>query len=171
MQPDSLARFYASKSDGELLALAADLDALTDEARPVLADELRRRSLTSSPPPSDVAEYQISTSRSAPIGKVLRTIGIFAAHLVAAVLGTGMVESSIWALFGRPQSLTGIEVKTWISSLTIATVLGFVICKFQPSKSAMWIWVIPGVIFTLRVWLYGFGSAGSVAKHFLHQIA
>jgi hypothetical protein len=53
----SLAEIYSSKTDNELIALAADTDALVDEARPVLADELLRRNITvTTAPPCDEAD-------------------------------------------------------------------------------------------------------------------
>jgi len=167
VQPDSFAQFYASKTDEELLALDADQDSLTDEARLILADELLRRNITPFPPPSDVVEYQTPALTGTSLGKALRTVGTYIAHLIAAIIGTGMVESPIWGVFGRPRSLAGIEAKTWVTSLTIAALLGFLICKFRPSKSAVWVWVIPGTIFVLRVLLYGFRPTVSPAKHFL----
>jgi hypothetical protein len=167
VQPDSFAHHYASKTDDEILALHADQDSLTDEARLILADELRRRNVTAFPPSSDVVKFKIPTFRDGAPIKALRTVGVFIAHLIAAILGTAMVESPLWAVLGRPRSLAGIEAKTWATSLAIATLLGFYICKFRPGKSATWVWLIPGTIFALRVVLYGSRPTGSLAKHFL----
>jgi len=44
-EPEELRANYEGMSDGELLALAADMDSLTDVARGVLGSELRRRGL------------------------------------------------------------------------------------------------------------------------------
>ena len=171
MQPDSLALFYASKTDDELLALAADLDSLVDEARPVLTDELRRRNLTLLEPTPTAVEHQTPPSPITPVVEIFRTAGAFVAHLVAALLGTGMVESSfaasVRALVGQPRSLAGIEAKIWLMSLTIAALLGFLISKYRPSKSALWVWTLPGTILACRVLLYGLGKPASVAEHFL----
>lgn len=167
MQLHALAHFYSSKTDDELIALAADLDSLVDEARPVLADELRRRNLASLQPAPTAVQYQTATSESIPVAKVFLTVGTFVSHLIAALLGTGMVESSIGAVLGRPRSLVGLEAKIWFTSLTIAALLGFFICRYRPSKSALWVWVLPGTIFAFRVLLYGFGRTGALAEHFL----
>jgi hypothetical protein len=43
---ETLAELYASKTDEELLALAADTDSLIEGAGAVLSDELQRRNLT-----------------------------------------------------------------------------------------------------------------------------
>ena len=45
MKPDSLEEVYSSKSDDELLALAGQEASLREEAKTILADELRRRNL------------------------------------------------------------------------------------------------------------------------------
>jgi hypothetical protein len=167
VQLDSLALFYASKTDDELLALAADVDSLVDEARLVLTDELRRRNLTSPQPPPAAFEHLTPTALSTPLVGIIRTSGAFVAHLIAALIGTGMVESSIWAVLGRPRSLAGIETKIWFTSLTIAALLGFFISRYRPSKSALWVWVLPCAILALRVLLYGIGKPASLAEHFL----
>jgi hypothetical protein len=59
--PESLKQHYQSKADDELLALVVDADSLTEEARPILAEELRRRNLVEQPLP----EIQSPTSPSA----------------------------------------------------------------------------------------------------------
>ncbi len=167
VQLDSFAQLYSSKTDDELIALAADLDSIVDEARPVLADELRRRNLASFQPTSAAVEYQTATSQRIPVAKGFLTVGAFVSHLVAALFGTAMVESSIWAVLGRPRSLAGTEAKIWFTSLTIAALLGFFIGRYRPSKSALWVWVLPGTIFAFRVLLYGFGRTGALVEHFL----
>jgi len=171
MQRDSLALLYASKTDDELLALAADLDSLTEEARPVLGDELRSRNLTSPQPNPTTVEHQTSPSPNKPLGEIFRTAGAFVAHLVAALLGTGMVESPfaaiVRAVVGQPRSLASIEAKIWLTSVTTAALLGYFISKYRPSKTALWVWTLPGAILVCRVLLYGIGNPVSAAEHFL----
>jgi hypothetical protein len=54
MLRDSLVEVYLSKSDDELLSLAADPGSLIEEARPILAEELGRRGLIVAPELSNV---------------------------------------------------------------------------------------------------------------------
>lgn len=67
----SLTENYAQRSDGELLALAEDFRDLTDMARQVLRDEMRKRNLGDpqsdawTPPPSTVAQQDSSDSENA----------------------------------------------------------------------------------------------------------
>lgn len=97
--------------------------------------------------------------------------GAFVAHLIAALLGTRMVESSIWAVLGRPPSLAGVEAKIWFMSRTIAALLGLLISRYRPSKSALWVLALPGAILAFRVLLYGLGKPAYLAEHFLAPIA
>jgi len=48
----TLMQHYSSKTDDELPALEADPDSLLQEARPTVADELRRRNLDARPTPT-----------------------------------------------------------------------------------------------------------------------
>ena len=61
---DSLAEVYRAKTDEELRILASDSDSLVEEARGVLANEIRLRNLTSQPPTVDTAEVVSDSSSS-----------------------------------------------------------------------------------------------------------
>ena len=63
MQPDSLAQRYSSKTDDELLTLAADQGSLTPEARALLATELDHRKLIKR---NSISEIAGSSSRKHP---------------------------------------------------------------------------------------------------------
>ena len=91
MQLGSLAQLYSSKTDDELLLLAADPDALVEEARPILAEELRRRALVIQPALRKVEE-QTTNLWSQGSSKPIRTFVTFLFHLVNAIFGTGLLE-------------------------------------------------------------------------------
>lgn len=169
MLPD-LAQQYSCKTDDELLALAANPDSLVEEARPILADELRRRNLATQPTQIAV-EYLASTPGGTAVAKFFRTAGVFLLNLAIAILGTSMIESSIWSQIGHARSLSGIEARLWLSSLTIAALLGFFVCRRWPTKSALWVWILPVAFFAFRVLLYRNGNSllvgSSVLRHFL----
>lgn len=61
---DSLAEVYRAKTDEELLILASDSDSLVEEARGVLANEIRLRNLTSQPQTVDAEEVVSCPSSS-----------------------------------------------------------------------------------------------------------
>jgi membrane protease YdiL (CAAX protease family) len=203
--PDLPAQHYSSKTDDELLALAANPDSLVEEARPILADELRRRNLPARPaqiaveplifspegtgvakffrtagaflmdlatqPIQSAVEYLTFSLGGTAVAKFLRAAGVFLLNLAIAILGTSMIESSISSQIGHARSLSGIEARLWLSSLTIAALLGFFVCRRWPTKSAMWVWTLPVVFFAFRVLLYRSSNSAlvgsSILKHFL----
>ncbi len=162
VQSKSLAEIYSSKSDDELIALAADADALVDEARPVLADELLRRNITAKLSATERSTPQ-ENSRAV---KLLRLVGTFVLNLVIAIFGTAIVESSVWSAWsqiGRARSISGIEAREWFLSLTIAALLGIFVGR-RWSKTTVWVWTLPVAFFGLGALLYRVG--GGFAEHF-----
>ena len=170
MESKSLAQVYSSKTDDELIALAANLDALVQEVRPILADELLRRNLTSVQSSRAGSEYEAPALRNMAVGRLFRAVGAFVLNLAVAFFGTAMIESSIWSQIGRARSIAGIERREWFLSLTIAALLGFFMRRRWQTKSAMWVWVLPVTFFALGVLMYGAKSrsvlAGGFSEHF-----
>lgn len=171
VQNKPLAETYSSKSDDELIALAGDADALVDEARPVLADELLRRNITVKPSGTERSTPR-SNSRAL---KLLRLVGTFVLNLMIAIFGTSIVESSIWSAWsriGRAHSVSGIEAREWFLSLTMAALLGIFIGK-RWSRTAVWVWTLPVVFFAIGALMYRGRTSSSVlvgggfAEHFL----
>jgi hypothetical protein len=77
---DSLAEVYRAKTDEELRILASDSNSLVEEARGVLANEIRLRNLTSQPPTVDTAEVvsDSSSSKTNFVSSVLRSLPLLA---------------------------------------------------------------------------------------------
>jgi hypothetical protein len=174
VQTKSLAETYSSKSDDELIALATDSDALLDEARPVLAEELRRRNITLRGAAS--AKPKTSRGRNTRAGRLFRVAGGFTLNLLIAVVGTTAVESPIWSAWSqifRAQSMTTRDMREWLLSLAIAALLGFFIGKRRPS-TAIWVWTMPVLFFGLGALVYSAKPSTSVltdisfAEHFFH---
>jgi hypothetical protein len=171
VQNKALAEIYSSKTDDELIALAADADALVDEARPVLADELLRRNITVPKPP---ASERSTSQKDSRVVKLLRFVGAFALNLAIAVFGTTVVESPIWSAWsqiGRAHTMSGIEAREWFLSLLIAALLGVFIGRRRPA-TAIWVWTLPVAFFGLGALLYSARPNTSVlveggfAQHF-----
>lgn len=152
MQAGHLAELYSSKTDDELLTLAADPYSLVEEARPILADELRRRNLAQ-PITRPFADHIPSFWRTAP-GKILRGAGAFCLNLAAAILGTAVIESPIWSSLGHARSAYAIEEREWLLSITAAALLGFFVCRRWPTRIAAWVWILPLAWFALRFLTY-----------------
>jgi hypothetical protein len=165
VQNKSLAEIYSSKTDDELVALAADPDALVDEARPVLADELLRRNITVAKPS---AMERNSPQTDSLLVKLLRHVGAFVLNLAIATFGTSVVESPIWSAWsriGRAHSLAGIETREWFLSLAIAALLGIFIGRRWPSV-AVWVWTVPVAWFALGALAYRPSSSVLVGSGF-----
>jgi hypothetical protein len=167
----SLAEIYLSKSDDELIALAADADALVDEARPILADELLRRNIMVTK--TSASERSIP-QKDSQVFKVLRFLGAFVLNLAIATFGTSVVESPLWSAWsriGRAHSVSGIEEREWLLSLTIAVLLGIFIGS-RWSRAAVWVWTLPISFFVLGALLHSTRPRPSVlvgggfAEHF-----
>jgi hypothetical protein len=101
-----------------------------------------------------------------------RTAGIFLLHLIAATFGPAAIESLLWSVIGQPHSLSAIEGREWILSVTSAALIGYFACKRWPNKVAIWVWTVPVALLIIRVAVYASTShttaAGSAAKHFLN---
>jgi len=95
-------------------------------------------------------------------GQLLRVAGVFILNLAAAVLGPGAIESSVWTALPRASSFTAIEAKEWLLGLTAAALLGFFISRRWPSRSAVWVWIIPVLFFALGALAYSGRRINSV---------
>lgn len=137
VQSKSLAEVYSSKTDGELIALAADAGALLDEARPVLADELLRRNIT----------VKLSaTARSSPekdsrAFKLFRLAGSLLINLAVAVIGTGILDTEVRPVIPTHTVTAGVW-KEIILSIIGAAFFGFFMWRTWRSSAAKWIWIL-----------------------------
>lgn len=107
MQRGSLAQLYSSKTDDQLLQLAADSNSLVEEALPILAEELRRRKLVIQPDLAAV-DYEPPNFRITAVAKSMRTLAGFLLNLLNAVFGTALLESFVLPNIGfSPPLLNG----------------------------------------------------------------
>lgn len=160
MEPQSLAQLYSSKTDDELLALAADGDSLSEDARPILESEIRRRNLLVVPQAD--AKPPDPRLRDTAVGKFFRSVGEFLLNYVVAVIGTAMIESSIWSQIGRTHSVSEVLTREWLLGPAIAASVGFFVGRRWLSKTAPWVWILPAGVFAIRALLYEASSNSSV---------
>jgi len=158
-----------SKSDDELLSLAADPDSLIEEAIPILAEELGRRGL-SVPPASAVVESQPADFWSSAVGKFFRSVGDYLLCFAIAVFGSNAI---LWDMpTVHTHSFAGLAAKFWVSCVTVGALLGFFVTRYRPTRMALWIWILPVTLLIYRIVLYRttrtnsiFGD--SVLQHFV----
>ena len=152
MLRDSPAQIYLSKSDDELLSLAAAPDSLVEEARPILAEELGRRGIIVPPVPAGV-ESPAPNFWSGAVGKFTRAAGDYLLCLAIAILGSNVILAEINPII-HTHSFSGLAAKTWISCVTLAVFLGFFATRYRPTRMALWIWILPVGFLIYRMVLY-----------------
>jgi hypothetical protein len=173
VQPDSFREVYASKTDGELLSLAADKHSLIESARLALADELRRRNLGDLPVPEPITPTQAETksqhdtipSPSRPVWLGLFLLDTFLVYQCAWRVPPIIVK--MWfawfaPIFGTPRDLPPLSwhlqhlvLMTIIISLTagyidlvrfLPTIVGKQIAGRRSSSAGVWMWIIPTTV-------------------------
>jgi hypothetical protein len=101
-----------------------------------------------------------------------RTAGIFLLNLLAATFGPAAFESLLWSVIGQPHSLSTIEGREWILSVTSAALIAYLVYKRWPNQAAMWVWTLPVALLIIRIAVYASAShtmAGvSAARHFFN---
>src|SRR5258706_12535174 len=152
MLRDSLVQVYLSKSDDELLLLAADPDSLIEEARPVLAEELGRRGLSVTPAPP-IVESRPPDFWSSAVGKFFRSVGDYLLCFAIAILGSNAILGEINPIV-HTHSFSGLVAKTWVSCVMVAVLLGFFVTRYRPTRMALSIWILPVALLIYRLALY-----------------
>jgi hypothetical protein len=153
MLRDSLAQTYSSKSDEELLSLAADPQSLTEEARRILAEELGRRGLSAPTAPEPV-ENQRADFWSSGLGKFLRSAFEYLLCFAIAILGSNLILGDINPIV-HTQTFSGLFAKMWVSCVLVGLLLGFFVTRYRPTRMALWIWIVPVTLLIYRMVLYG----------------
>jgi hypothetical protein len=168
---DSLIQVYSAKSDEELLSLTADPNSLTEEARPLLAEELLRRNLVA-PLAAPAAANASTEFLNTPLGKFLRAAGSYVGSLAIAIFGTNAIAAEVSIPMGHASSLAAMETKHLLLGVTIGALLGFFVNRYRPTKTAVWVWIVPIALLLYRIFLYStrttsvlFGD--SISQHFL----
>lgn len=75
----------------------------------------------------------------------------FSVDLVVASLGVAIIESSIYPLFPRPSTTTGIYETEFLISSGIAFVLGFFVYWKLRQRTTLWVWAFGIPLFVIRV--------------------
>jgi len=156
VQPGSLAETYSLKTDDELLLMAADPQCLVEEARSILAEELRRRNLTPSKP-SAVDDKPAVVSELASV-RLARTIVAFLLNLANAIFGPGVMELAILPNIGFSRSVVAWQARAWLFSISMAALLGYFTARKWSPRTALWVWTLP--VATLAIGGVTLASAG-----------
>jgi hypothetical protein len=165
VQDGSLSQRYSSKTDDELLLIAADSQSLAEESRPTLAEELRRRNLAA--PDVKATEYKVLALSELPPVRIARGVFVFLLNLANAIFGTAVLESAILPNIGFSRSVVEWETRAWFFSVTMAALLGYFTAKKWSPRSAMWVWTLPIAVFAFGVFMYSPSGDVGFWKHFI----
>lgn len=84
--------------------------------------------------------------------KLLRNVGLYLGHLLTAVFGTAILTTGFGKLF-RPASIIGVIWREWTLDILLAGLLGILAYRISRSRLALWVWILPGLWFGLRLLL------------------
>jgi len=159
---NSLLQHYSSKTDDELLVLAAEQAGLTEDAKSALADELRRRDLDENAPAiRDVP----AIATSGPVERALvsvKWLGLWLLNTLVATFGVAMTigfftysSQQFVSRAARMRFMVRFIYTPYSPILIItALVIGYLSYKTFRGSYRYWVWVLPAadVVRSLLNW-------------------
>lgn len=152
VQANSLSQVYSSKTDEELIALASDPNALADEARRILADELSRRKIT--PSQAFLAERMPQERPTQPVAEFsavlrpLKFVGALLINLAVAIIAITFLDTQVRSVIPT-HTVAAILWKEVILSVLCAAFIGFFMWRTWRTSAAKWIRVPATLWFAL----------------------
>lgn len=176
MRHGSLAQIYSSKTDDELLALAADPDSLVGEALATLTEELRRRKLPLQSEPDSVDFLAEATPHSS-ANRRAEWVGLWLLNTIIGTVGVaiyvGLFTYSSQAFVSRATRIHFVLTPYYLFPILAGLVVGyFSYLRFRGSYR-YWIWVLPAayVFYSLLNWKASNQGAWSEAlTHFFGYV-
>jgi hypothetical protein len=83
------------------------------------------------------------------VTRALRFCGLLILNVLAAVFGTGFLESAIGTLY-HPATISGIVLKAWCLSVLCAALIGLLMWRTWRTSATKWAWLLPGMWFGFR---------------------
>jgi hypothetical protein len=162
MQHGSLAQIYSSKTDDELLVLAADPDALVEEALATLRDELRRRKLPLQPGQNSVESHAEAISHtsanSAAYAARAKWVGLWLLNTLIGTVGVainvGFFTYSSQAFVSRATRIHFVQTPYYPVPILAGLVVGYLSYLRFRGSYRFWVWVLPAayVCYSLLDW-------------------
>ncbi len=159
MELERLKQEYSFKTDEELLALLADSGSLSDEALPLLTDEIRRRNLSGQPNNEGSLSSPDSTSlarRAWPLRA--KWVALWLVNTLNATLGVliavGFTIYSLGALVGRAVRLQLMQGPYYPFPIFVAFLAGYFAYRRIRGSYCYWVWILPlvGLVAAMTAW-------------------
>lgn len=160
MQLESLAQLYSSKTDDELIALAADRDSLLEGAQRILIDELRRRNLLEKPLTESASFDALgpSAARNVAYRSRIRWLGLWLVNTLVATYGVAFAAGltlEMWKPFISHATKIRIGLTPYYPfMLFFGLLVGFISHVRFRGSYRLWVWILPalGLLRSLLLW-------------------
>src|SRR6185437_11315357 len=95
--------------------------------------------------------------------EILRNVGLFLLHSVFAIMGSAIVDASLHDVIPA-HSGTAIILKAWIGSVACAVLTALFMVRALYSRTALWVWVLPGLWLILGIMSWYGSHRGSILE-------
>jgi hypothetical protein len=153
VQFNSLKQLYSSKTDDELLVLAADPASLVEEAHSALADELQRRNLADLPLPVGVEAGTASAAlltQGSPFIVRAKWVGLWLLNTLVATLGVvatvGLLTYSTQSFVSHAARIHFVLTPYYPLPIMAGLVVGYLSYTRFKGSYRYWAWVVPAVL-------------------------
>jgi hypothetical protein len=140
---------YSSKTEEELVALAADQDSLVEDARSALTEELKRRNAVIKPPisaESETISASVSSSGSS-FAVRARWVGLWLLNTLIATIGVAITEALATESIRSFTSLATRIRLVWTPYYPLPVIAGLAVGYFSyiyfKGSYRYWTWVLP----------------------------
>ena len=85
------------------------------------------------------------------MARPLRFLALVLINAVIAVVGTAVVESSLYRFLPRANTISAVLWKESVTSFLVAGLLGLVIAQLWRTEAAKWTWILTSLLFMFGV--------------------
>jgi hypothetical protein len=175
MRPTSFTQIYSSKTDDELLALAAARESLVEEAHSVLASEMQRRNLAIQESSIVIEAGTMSPTPLAQASPFLvraKWVGMWVLSTLEATFGVaitvGLLTSSTQLLTSRAMRIRLVWTPYYPVPLLVGLVVGYFSYTHFKGSYRYWAWVGPAVLTLVSLAAWKASHQFSLAEATIH---
>jgi hypothetical protein len=179
VRPNLLRQLYSSKTEDELLALAAEQHLLVEEARAALGDELRRRNLSDVYSSANIAEVADTSQLASDSSVKVRAkwVGLWLLNTLVATLGiavtVGLLTYSTQTFVTRATRIRLLFTPYYPLPIMVSLAVGSLSYIRFKGSYRYWAWIAPAllVLASLLDWKNGNQAPWAEAiRHFFGPV-